>query len=145
VVERVEKFLNDDCSIGLPCWIAIATGDGDENAPGDRHMWLGYDRINGRFCIAIEQLVDVEGKQEHMGPRPWASCPRELKLTTLPKLPRLLQYIAEAAEKLASKNDAAVEAVNDILGAIQGPVEEAEATEKPKKPKKSKEPAADAT
>ena len=56
VVERVERFLNDECSIGLPCWIAIAKGDTDEDVPGDRHLWLGYDRINGRFCIAIERL-----------------------------------------------------------------------------------------
>ncbi len=117
VVEQVEKFLNDECSIGLPCWI-LAEKVAPEDGPTGQHLWLGYDRINGKFRIAVEQLVEHGDRQESLGPQPWASCPRDVKLTTLHKLPKLLDTIAEEAHKMAEKNDATVEAVQEILGAI---------------------------
>jgi hypothetical protein len=55
-VEQVEKFLNEECSIGLPCWILADKIESDEG-PTVRHLWLGYDRIDGKFRIAVEELV----------------------------------------------------------------------------------------
>jgi hypothetical protein len=117
VVERVEQFLNEECSIGIPCWILADKVKGDEG-PAEQHIWLGYDRVNGKFRIAVEHLVQHGGRQDNLGPQPWASCPRDVKLTTLPKLPRLLEEIAEEAQKMAEKNDVAVAAVEEILGAM---------------------------
>jgi len=117
VVTQVEKFLNEECSIGLPCWIlADKLEINGDHCP--QHLWLGYDRVNGRFRIMVERLVETAGKQENLGPQPWTDCPRDVKLTTLTKLPRLLEHIAEEAKKVAVKNDEVVEAVNDILGAM---------------------------
>ena len=127
VVEQVEKFLNDECSIGLPCWILADKIESDEG-PTIRHLWLGYDRVEGKFRIAVEQLVEHAGRQENLGPQPWSSYPRDIKLTTLPKLPKLLEAIADEANRMASKNDETVAAVHEILGAMRGEAEEAEET-----------------
>ena len=128
VVEQVEKFLNEECSIGLPCWVLADKIESDEG-PTTRHLWLGYDRVDGKFRIAVEQLVEHAGRQENLGPQPWASYPRDIKLTTLPKLPKLLDAIADEANRMASKNDVTVAAVQEILGAMRGDADDAEDSE----------------
>jgi hypothetical protein len=116
-VAKVEAFLNDQCSIGLPCWI-LAERIGSKEAPSEQHVWLGYDRVDGKFRVVVEQLIRHEDREEHTGPKPWASCSRDLKLNTLPKLPKLLEAIAEEACKMAEKNDTAILAIETILSAM---------------------------
>ncbi|HNO77300.1 MAG TPA: hypothetical protein PKN33_04490 [Phycisphaerae bacterium] len=116
-VAKVEAFLNDQCSIGLPCWI-LAERIGSKEAPSEQHVWLGYDRVDGKFRVVVEQLIRHEDQEEHTGPKPWASCSRDLKLNTLPKLPKLLEAIAEEACKMAEKNDTAISAIETILTAM---------------------------
>lgn len=116
-VSKVETFLNDQCSIGLPCWI-LAERVGSKDAPSEQHLWLGYDRVEGKFRIVVEQLIRHEDQEEHVGPKAWASCSRDVKLNTLPKLPKLLDAIAEEASKMAEKNDSAISTVEAILSAM---------------------------
>src|ERR1700728_1843408 len=48
VVQAVEKFLNDECSIGIP--LSITTHEDDDL---DAEIALGYARCNGRFRIVV--------------------------------------------------------------------------------------------
>lgn len=129
-VSRVESFLNEKCSVGLPCWI-LADRLKLEDGPAEHHLWLGYDRIDGKFRIVVEQLVRHNGKEEHLGPKAWASCSRDIKLTTLPKLPKLLDAVAEEATKMAAKNESAIQAVQEILAAMSEPAEPAQSEPRP--------------
>lgn len=119
VVERVEAFLNEKSGVGLPCWI-VAERIESKDAPAEQHLWLGYDRVDGKFRIVVEQLIRHDDREEHSGPQPWATCSRDVRLTTLPKLPKLLEVVAEEARKMAEKNDTAIAAVEEILSAMNG-------------------------
>jgi hypothetical protein len=118
VVARVEAFLNEQCKIGLPCWIE-AERIKSEDGPAEHHLWLGYDRVDGKFRIAVECLAKREGHDEHLGPQAWESCRRDIKLSTIPKLPKLLEALADQAAKVAEKNEVAIQAVGEILEAFR--------------------------
>src|SRR5687768_10043052 len=49
VVSMVERFLNEECRIGIPC--AVMAWAGDEN---DDTGFLAYDRHGGRFRIVVQ-------------------------------------------------------------------------------------------
>ena len=139
VVEVVEKFLNEECSLGLHCsvWLSETDVPLDEGETGTRseQKYLAYARVEGRFRIAVEisdvtewpdyQDPDVVRRRVHSeGCVPWASCPRDLKLETFAALPELLETIAREgrmAIKRTADTSKTVEQVLEALGTDRAP------------------------
>ena len=136
VVAMVEKFLNDECSIGLPAEVGVSTrtlrveaDDDDEATTATEYTTLNYARVDGTFRIAVEVGLSHEGADERGMARteweqtsltPWASCPRSVKLETFPSLADLLKAICESTEKAIEQTAETSKAVEDILGALEG-------------------------
>jgi hypothetical protein len=122
-VAVVEKFLNDECSLGIPArktaWIK----------EGESTLDLAYERVNGKFRIAIieEEWIPAEGHSpdfgewRHVETRPWAESSRGDKLRTFAALPKLLDAIVTEVEAAIQKTDETVAAVEKIMGAMGKP------------------------
>src|SRR5687767_5355800 len=85
-VARVEKFLNDECSIGLPAetraWITET-----------ERVSLAYDRHESKFRILIR--YEDPGSDEVRREVAWSEAPRGDKLATFAHLAKLLEEVAE--------------------------------------------------
>lgn len=125
VVAMVEKFLNEECSIGLPAETCVDSINLTSKA--SRITWLEYRRVDGKFCVAVVTGVQTEFSDDYGHPDSawkeeevvrWASAPRDLKLKSFEKLPKLLERIAAAAGEAASKTAAAADTVGKLLAAF---------------------------
>jgi len=116
VITQVEKFLNDDCSLGLDAEVRVRGVLNEETEEWeDDAVWLAYARCGSGFHIAI-QSIDEDGNPGEY--RIWSQSPRDLKLLTFPKLPALLQEVeAKAGEALRATEEAA-SAAREILDAM---------------------------
>jgi hypothetical protein len=120
IVARVEKLLNQELSIGIP-GVQFLKEEGI--APnGTREWYVVYKRVDGLFRIAIEEGLredeDAELKTEET--TLWAQAPRELKLVSVAGLPDLLAYITQEAERIMTKADAAADAIEKMVEALNG-------------------------
>ena len=126
VVATVEKVLNEECSIGVSCEVEANVtehGGGDGNAEGlVETTYLAYTRVHGKFHLAVNTVVERKhaGPEQHREPvsadiKVWSSCSREEKLAALPKLPVLLDEIADRAAEMAEKTAGAAESLHEIL------------------------------
>jgi len=130
VVAEVERFLNNECSIGVRAIVGID----EEDLPEDRRRdtYLVYDRVDGKYRIAVETVLVENVQMEGMSTvnayeatrycrediTPWVSCPRHIKLESFPKLPRLLKYIGEKVQEIASLTNDAIKAVKETRKAM---------------------------
>lgn len=122
-VRRVEAFLNEECSIGIPAESHEKYPKALEKHRVRRHG-IGYLRHGGKYricvIIIIEQwdrdgnLIQVMDREE----TPWESAPREAKLRVLPFLPTMLGGLVSVAEDMAKSTEAATKSVNEILSAL---------------------------
>ncbi len=119
VVVLVEAFLNNDCSIGLPASVDVYRYEEDE---GVEQLVVSYERWNGEYQIVVtlsSWFVPTGEGTTHVR-KPWAQCPRDLKLKALQKLPELLHKVAEEAEKLIGDTTETTEVISDMLAALVG-------------------------
>lgn len=129
IVRRVEKFLNDECSIGIPALAGlpykserVKFEDQDDAEPARHEMssQLAYVRVDGKFCIAIQRFIcDDRGEVRELDSRPWLACPRHEKLESFHQLPDLLGSIACEAEKIALGTTETTKTVARLLSAIE--------------------------
>ncbi len=130
-VARVERFLNDECSLGLaakyPVYSEALSGD------RQRRRYLCYDRVDGKFRIAIEDVLieNVSVEEEDDGPNTrdnarhvresitaWGSCPRGERLEAFATLGWLLEHIARRAKQVSADVSGAAELVDSIMEAL---------------------------
>lgn len=138
VVARVEKFLNDECRVGIPAEIQlkeeIASRGNQSNSV--RRTYLRYARVSGgKFRIAVEfravgtETVGYENWNNTPSPvdeefevqesiTPWAECARDVKLSTFPELPQLLSTLAANLDSMTKRTRGTVKTVNEILEAL---------------------------
>ena len=81
-VMRVEKFLNDECSVGLPESVVVGKRDSG--------MSLIYERIDGKYRIGLRLATTC-----NVSVIAWPSCERRHKAWAIVYLPVLLQKIAK--------------------------------------------------
>jgi hypothetical protein len=133
-LSEVDKFL-EELGIG----VTVQTGsfhDGpphamgfDADKPGEivSSFYLAYGRLNGRYRIHVNECVDQRGPNENnmmdwntlmTELYAWESCPREIKLRSVAKLPELLDLILARAEGLSEAAIESTEAVNGMLASL---------------------------
>lgn len=117
VVARVEGFLNAECSVGIPAYVVHGEPNG---RPAAGHIELCYCRVQGKYRIAVRGHYCGTDDMIDERTRPWASCPRDVKLRTIADLPKLLETIAGNITSATDQTREAIEAVNQVLEAIDG-------------------------
>lgn len=127
-VQTVEKFLVEECSIGL-----VAQVDEPGYMGKSPYYQIGFDRLDGKFRIVVTTVQWFSDDQKPVSQNAddadryteevaaWASCPRAVKLRTLPLLPSLLEKLASEAEQAIETTDEAVNAIHSLIGAIANP------------------------
>ncbi|MCY2928761.1 MAG: hypothetical protein NTV86_04565 [Planctomycetota bacterium] len=130
LVQAVEKFLTEECSIGVSAWVDVCWRDetDDPTVTEDdrwgRQIWMGYDRCGGRFRIVVRSALIhpdgqcLDGEDDEDKTVPWFEAPRDLKLETFAKLPVLLGAIAEQAAKAVAAAEQSSEAVAQVIEAL---------------------------
>ncbi len=113
-VAEVEEFLDRECSAGVHACVQFS-----EESEGDavRTWWLEYRRVGQRFRIAVVSSLDVDPESENV--RPWSDCPRDLKLESLQKLPKLITEIARRLDDTITKAEKSTKVAIDVLKALK--------------------------
>lgn len=127
VVQRVEKFLNEELRVGLPISVTIT---GLEDAP---NLQLGYERHGNTFRVTVRETSYVwEGTEIARHPEydfpivkksettAWAECQRATKLQTFTYLPKLLEAIQDRVKREIMAASDAIITVDEILTALDG-------------------------
>ena len=112
-VSRVERFLNEECSIGTWAYVDRPPAK-DDDRPHKMHAIIGYDRFEGQFRIVAQMKEPDEPKEC----RPWVNCNRETKLQTFNLLPGLLRMIAENGTALCRHIEETNKVVDELTTAI---------------------------
>jgi hypothetical protein len=111
VVSKVERFLAEECSIGIQARVIVATGD-------DGEVTLEYRRYERHFRIVVVQ-TDPTGIEKMV--QPWSECIRGLKIKAAHCLPKLVAEIADTIQQQFAETEAAANAVRDALTVLPPP------------------------
>lgn len=128
IVSRVERFLNE-YSVGIPAQVQLDDVDVSKNS--SRQRYLSYERVDGKFRIAVTTYLVLETDDNdpfankfmpdpENPPIAWGSCPRDIKLVSFNALPQLLREIAKEAYCTSQQAKETVETVRQVLTAIDG-------------------------
>jgi hypothetical protein len=123
VVLAVEKFLNDECRLGLPA--AVTVRSRPLQNPGmvtsEACMTLEYRRVDGKFRIAIGEKDDnlAGPPQERWLYNTWQDRPRGDKLESFPHLPELLQVLAKKVDSSIEKTQETCATVEQVMYALE--------------------------
>ena len=127
VLVQIEKFLNEECSIGIPGEVCISDTP-VESTDGGEERWcsksLVYERVEGRYRTAIKSVTctrdhDGDIREEPDDVIPWPRCPRNEKLAAFNSLPSLLQDIAKKATAAVKNTEKATATLESIVNAIK--------------------------
>ncbi len=113
-VLKVEDFLNNECSVGIPAAVEISSETDDVH--GNTHStYLEYRRVGQRFRIAIVHFDDLP---ETESVKAWSDSPRDEKLDAFKKLPDLIIKIAVKLQERISEVQESVDTVNVTVTAL---------------------------
>ena len=122
VILRVEKFLNEECGIGLAAESHQQRHLNEElEANKTRSYSLAYERFEGKYKMVAEVYIwntKEEVMVESELKTAWVSAPRDVKLKTFPLLPSLLEEIARIANNNIEQVAETSETVNKVLVAL---------------------------
>ncbi|HYH65480.1 MAG TPA: hypothetical protein VD866_12360 [Urbifossiella sp.] len=110
VVQKVEEFLNEQCSVGVPAYVQFR-GDGED----PEGTYLAYRRVGPRYRIAIVEVDDRGDDTEH---KAWSDSPRDLKLESFSKLPTLLAQVADRVKTMIDNTKESIKQVEESLRAL---------------------------
>ena len=135
IVARLEQFLSE-YRVGVPAKVKVDDMDVSKNI--SRQRYLSYERVDGKFRIAVTTHLACETDEvNHKNninepfvikfmpdpenpPIAWCSCPRDVKLVSFDALPELLRKIAKEAFCTSQQANNTVETVRQILTAVAG-------------------------
>jgi len=113
VVQMVERFLNQECQLGVEAEVPVTYND-----KGKASVLLRYGQIEGAYRIA---MTNTDGESRFVT-RPWVNCDRGEKLTSFPALPKLLMAVAKSVESQIMSTSTTVATVSQIMSALSQPV-----------------------
>lgn len=114
VVKGVESFLARECSAGVPADVLVESED--TGAGCSVFTSLAYRRVGGRFRVTV--VTGFDDDPESWSTTPWSNSSRELKLLTFPKLPALVNAVAEEVDKRLSEAEESCALASKMLNAL---------------------------
>ena len=113
VVQVVERFLAQECQLGVEADIPVTYND-----KGKAVLMMRYGPVDGAYHIA---LTHSDGDARFVT-CPWLKCDRAEKLASFPALPKLLMAVAKAVEQQITSTSATVATVSQIMSALAQPM-----------------------
>jgi hypothetical protein len=107
-------------NLGVPAWIIVAQESHDE-AETYWQKWLGYDRVDGKWGIALR---DEAGHWDNPGAiryQTWLfnDAPRSFRLEALPKLPDLFEELVKQVDETTAKIEAATSEAQQLADTLK--------------------------
>jgi len=118
LIVRVEKFLNQECSLGIPTGVIMSETPGVADLV--TRVELKYGRSErGLFGLYISTKV-LAGQDQVVSRTavPLLRASREEKLNSVAELPRLLAKLAQKAADMAAKAKASTQTVSRVMNAM---------------------------
>ena len=125
VVAVVEKFLTEECNIGISASVVF-----EDEALAKckfRNIYLKYGRFSNRFCIHINKRIwetfhnddgiEVQSEYDETN-MAWESCPRALRLKAFKQLPQLLEKIVEETSAIISQTTGTADVVEQMMSPL---------------------------
>lgn len=109
VVALVERFLVDECGLGVEAEVPLKYND-----KGKVVELLRYASVNGVFRVTV---THTDGST-HIVARPWAECDRNQRLTSFTALPKLLIAVAKSVEQQIVSTTSTASTVGQIISAL---------------------------
>ena len=116
LIVQVEKFLNQECSLGIAAGVVLSEG------PLDKGLWkrveLKYGRLDRLFGLSIctKTMAGDDGVVIDRDVVPLAQAPRIEKLLAVAQLPALLVKLSQKATEIASKAKDSSQNIGQLLG-----------------------------
>lgn len=119
LVQRVERLLVDELSIGIACSAPVLSEQND--AIGlTKHVTLDFDRFEGKFRLFVKTKTLVDGSLDESW-KLWGELPRDMKLLSFQRIPELLADLAAKVQKAIRETEGASRTILELVGAIGGP------------------------
>lgn len=118
LVRRTENYLREECRIGGPVHVHVASLDETVESP-DGPEWstyLGYDRYNGELRIVVSHLLDGDPREV----KAWAECSRDIKLQSLDALPKLIKELLKKVREQVADIQAKVDLLDSTIPSSDG-------------------------
>ncbi len=110
-------------NLGIEVWVDISSGQDDM---GFWSRELGYQKIGGKWGIALRTVSGVHGCEEESDVEAWLfnDAPRYLRLASIEKIPELLQQLSVEGSKAASEISKRLTDVKKVAAAVKRSAEE---------------------
>jgi hypothetical protein len=118
LVQETEKFLIEECSIGIETYFPYWEQQEEEFGCG-KAAYLAFTRIQGKFRLIVSEVCTIQGEPQSAEETVWASCPRQKKLESIAVLPDLLNKIADLADQQVKRTAKMLGTVRDHLAAMK--------------------------
>jgi hypothetical protein len=107
-------------NLGIDAWVTIRAGS-DEEGRYSYEDQLEYTKINGRWGIAIRQIQSNEMTGEEQVTNEWlfADAPRELRISTVEHLPKLIEKLLESVKHTKDVLHKKLEDARGMLEAVE--------------------------
>ena len=122
-VERIERFLSDQCKLELPSSTLVLQDEVDGS-----ELLLAYDQIGNTFRFVVVRRIpkrnshgsielDQFGRSviDRSEIKPWRECDRSTRFATLVAMPELLRVLARTVTQAIDLGNRATSAVEQLL------------------------------
>jgi len=123
-VEQIESVINA-LNLGLRATVVVeADGDGDLAGLWTHYTRLLYDKVDGRWGLAIDEYdEDVRDEETKHNYKIWAFCdsPRGSRLKVVDKIPELIKVLLKESQAMTLRVGQKLEEVNSIASNLFAP------------------------
>jgi len=104
-------------NLGVSCWVRIGSW-GDEDSSWEGVNQLGYQKIAGRWGIAVSTYTTDGGEPENRESWLLGEAPRQLRLKALDHIPELLEALVKETEKTTKQIQSKVAQARELAAAL---------------------------
>lgn len=104
-------------NLGITVWVLIR---GDQDEVGFWSEDLGYQKIAGKWGIALRTVSGSHGGEDEAAVETWLfnDAPRSLRLSAIAKIPALLEQLSAEAAKVAGEISKSLDDVKKVAAAV---------------------------
>jgi hypothetical protein len=110
-------------NLGVEVWVDIKRDQDDRCFSSES---LGYQKIGGKWGIALRTISGMHGSEDDSDVEIWLfnEAPRSLRITSIAKVPELLEKLSVEAKKMIDEIDGNLARVKEVAEVIKKTSEE---------------------
>lgn len=124
VVGKLDEALKK-LNVGLTVWVTAWSRGVEEYEYDDDQ--IGYDKVNGKWGIALRHLWGNHANDHHDEEGPWlfTDAPREMRIHCVSGIPELIERLTKEASDTTKKIQEKTKEVGQLAAAIESAANEA--------------------